>query len=304
MSEAATDLPQLLCVDDDPAILAAVHRLLKNDFKILQANSGEEALSLLESHSGIAIVLTDQRMSGISGLDLLTKVQELSPDTVRVVFSGHISLTEMADAINESRIHRFIYKPWDNEYLRVQMLESLATYLTLKERRLLEAMSVTDALTQTKNRRYLQDRLQAEIERSQRHSRPLSLVMIDIDHFKNVNDEYGHPAGDRILLGVAQLLQTQLRSIDTIARYGGEEFALLLPDTNRDDAVLVAERIRQKVKVNFFELEGGPRIQVTISLGVACHPTDAATTEDLIARADACLYQAKGQGRDQTVGAV
>ncbi|RYZ82413.1 MAG: GGDEF domain-containing response regulator, partial [Proteobacteria bacterium] len=251
----------------------------------------------------VSVILTDQRMGGMTGLSLLTKVQDIVPDAARVVFSGQIKLSEMAEAINSKLIHRFIYKPWDNDYLRLQMLEALAIHSGLKERRVLELMSITDALTQVKNRRYFQDRFASELERSDRHGYPLALVMIDIDHFKNFNDDFGHLAGDSVLREVAHHLTAQLRLMDTIARFGGEEFVLILPDTTPGDALRVAERVRTTLAEQKFSFDGGSETQVTISLGIACFPQNATTTEGLIARADEALYQAKRQGRNQSVSA-
>lgn len=296
-------MPKLICVDDDPTVLAALMRLLSPDFELTSASSGEEALTIIEKNTDVAVVLTDHRMGGMTGLSLLTKVQDLAPDAARVVFSAKIELSEMASAINSKLIHRFIYKPWDNDYLRLQMLEALATHMVLKERRALELMSVTDPLTQVKNRRYFQDRLASELERSDRHGYPLALIMIDIDHFKNFNDDFGHLAGDTVLREVARHLMAQLRLMDTIARFGGEEFALILPDTTPSDALKVAERVRATLAKSKFSFEGGSETQVTISLGIACAPQNATTTEGLIARADEALYQAKRQGRNQSVSA-
>ena len=296
-------LPKLLAVDDDPVILAAVARLMKKEFQILQAGSGEEGLKLLKANPDVAIVLTDYLMPGMSGLELLAQVQKESPDTVRAILSGQIDSTAMVEAINTARIHRLILKPWDNDYFRLQMLEALSIHQTLRERSLLEELSFTDALTHIKNRRYFQDRIKAEAERAIRHGRTLALIMIDIDYFKQFNDKFGHPAGDRLLKNVAKRLSEQVRSIDTVARYGGEEFAILLPDTTLEGAIIVAERMRMSfVKTEVFT-ESKTTGHIAISLGVATIPQHASTSVDLIEKADAALYQAKRQGRNQTVGA-
>jgi diguanylate cyclase (GGDEF)-like protein len=296
-------LPKLLCLDDDPVILAAVVRLMKKDFQILQASNGAEGLTLLKANPDIAIVLTDYLMPGMSGLEFLAQVQKEAPDTVRAILSGQIDSTAMVEAINTARIHRLILKPWDNDYFRLQMLEALAIHQTLRERSLLEELSFTDSLTHLKNRRYFQDRIKAESERAIRHGRTLALIMIDIDYFKQFNDKFGHPAGDRLLKSVAKRLGEQVRSIDTVARYGGEEFAVLLPDTTLEGAIIVAERMRLSfVKTEVFT-ESKTSGHIAISLGVATIPQHASTAFDLIEKADAALYQAKRQGRNQTASA-
>lgn len=297
-------LPKLLCIEDDSILLAAIQRFLGHDFQVLPAKSATQALQMIERHPDIAIVLADHRLpEGVSGLSLLATIKNMLPDAVRAIVSGHIDISEMVEPINTSLIHRFILKPWDNEYFRLQMLEALANHSTLLEKRQLETLSVTDSVTSLKNHRYFQDRLRIEMERSVRHKRALSLAIFDLDHFKRVNDEHGHPVGDMILRAVAARFLDQVRFIDTVARYGGEEFAVLLPDTPHRYAMKVAERIREAILNQKFHLAGHPEIALTISAGVAATPDHAMSAQDLITKADNALYQAKGQGRNQTVGA-
>jgi diguanylate cyclase (GGDEF)-like protein len=298
-------LPKLLCIDDDHVILTAIRRFLGRDFRVFSANTADEAMNVIEENPDLAIVLSDHRLrSSISGLSLLAKAKNILPDAVRAIVSGHIDISEMVEPINTSLIHRFILKPWDNEYFRLQMLEALANHSTLLEKRQLETLSVTDSVTSLKNHRYFQDRLRIEMERALRHSRLLSLVLLDIDHFKDVNDQHGHPVGDMILRAVATRFLDQVRFIDTVARYGGEEFAILLPDTPYCDTMKVAERIRLAIMNQAFHFVGHPEISITVSAGVVSAPDHAVTAQDLIAKADSALYQAKGQGRNQTVGAA
>ena len=305
-------LPQLICVDDDMTSLKAIERLLALDFEIRSYSSTEDFVRDLDKYPGhlsdrfarVAIVLADHRLPGASGVELLARIQTLWPNVIRVMFSGQIELKEMAEAINQSRIHRFIYKPWDNDYLRIQMLESLALHRELIEKQKLENFSFTDALTGLKNRRYFQERLAGEVERSIRHGRALSLIMIDIDHFKKVNDKRGHVVGDTVLKTIAQLFEYQLRAIDTVARYGGEEFCVILPDTMFTDAIKVADRLRLAIQDQTFFVDTKGPGDITISLGVASVSENAIKTNELIERADSALYQAKRQGRNQSVGAI
>ncbi len=166
---------------------------------------------------------------------------------------------------------------------------------TLKEKAgEFEQLSVTDPLTGLLNRRYIEERLLEEIKRSQRHSFPMSFMMLDVDHFKSYNDEYGHPAGDAALKMVAQVIRETLRGADVAARFGGEEFSILLPQTNADEAATIAERIRSNIEhANF------PHRLVTTSIGVASCSAELCVSADLVSAADKALYEAKRQGRNR-----
>lgn len=164
----------------------------------------------------------------------------------------------------------------------------------------------TDVLTGWYNRRYLQVRIKEELARARRYAAPLTCLMLDIDHFKRVNDGYGHAAGDRVLREIAQRIDSQVRATDVAARYGGEEFVILLPDTSADSGALLAERIRKEVAATTFDIGSGKAIPVTVSIGVASAAPQRADAdlktagEALIARADVALYRAKSAGRDRT----
>jgi two-component system, cell cycle response regulator len=163
-----------------------------------------------------------------------------------------------------------------------------------------ERLATTDGLTGLVNHRTLQARLDEHLAACQRYARKVSFILIDIDHFKAVNDTYGHPTGDLVLRGIARLLQTEARTTDVAARYGGEEFALVMPETDRAGAVRTAERIREKVAKAVFQSDQG-ELKVTLSVGVATFPDDAQTKGDLVELADGGLYHAKRHGRNQTV---
>lgn len=158
----------------------------------------------------------------------------------------------------------------------------------------------TDPLTRIPNRGSLEDRIAEEIERAKRYETPMSLVLIDIDHFKSVNDDYGHLLGDRVLAGVAHVLDGIRRQSDFLARYGGEEFCMILGQTDREHGRAFAERAREKVQQAKFVREG-KAISVTCSIGLAQFRADVDTPESLLARADMALYRAKGEGRNQVV---
>ncbi len=156
-----------------------------------------------------------------------------------------------------------------------------------------EQLSVTDQLTGLLNRRYIEERLMEEVKRSNRHGYPMSFIMLDVDHFKSYNDQFGHPAGDEALRIVAGVIRDTLRSADVAARFGGEEFAILLPQTHQNEAAMIAERIRANVAATTF-----PCREVTISVGVATCTDELCTTEGIVLAADKALYAAKHAGRN------
>jgi diguanylate cyclase (GGDEF)-like protein len=162
----------------------------------------------------------------------------------------------------------------------------------------------TDFLTGLKTRGYFEQQIDLELARAGRRGTPVALLMIDIDHFKRLNDTHGHPAGDVVLRDFAAILSGELRQIDLAARYGGEEFILLLPETAQEGAMLVAQRLRHAVDESKFHLSGeaGSAVEhLTISIGIACFPDDARQKPDLLEAADAALYQAKARGRNCVV---
>ncbi len=163
------------------------------------------------------------------------------------------------------------------------------------------SMMIQDGLTGIANKRYFQEALRRELTRSQRHGRPLSLALFDIDHFKKINDTFGHLAGDAVLRELAGRIRGTIRADEAFARYGGEEFVLLMPESTPDEAVRFAERVRGIVAGEPFDVEGR-RIPVTVSIGVAHTLGEAAVTpEELVGRADRKLYEAKAAGRNRVM---
>ena len=160
--------------------------------------------------------------------------------------------------------------------------------------------ATVDRLTGVSNRAVIVNALFTEVERSSRYDRPFSLAFVDIDHFKAVNDTYGHAAGDMVLRGVAQVIRSNLRSTDAIGRYGGEEFMLMLTETQVDDAAVLAEKLRLLVQRERFAVEGNPALSVTVSIGIAGGLGKALRFDELVRDADAAMYSAKSLGRNQT----
>ena len=164
----------------------------------------------------------------------------------------------------------------------------------------MEKMATTDGLTTLFNHRTFQAKADEALAQARRYRRKCSLILTDIDHFKSVNDTYGHPTGDMVLRGVAKILKAKARDTDIVARYGGEEFAIIMPETDAAGARVIAERIREAVMAEVFQTEMGP-LKVTLSLGIATTPDDGDEKQVLIDLSDQCLYHAKRHGRNQSV---
>jgi diguanylate cyclase (GGDEF)-like protein len=195
-----------------------------------------------------------------------------------------------------------VAEPWDDEELRARMLRAFSAHQVLNtlasQVSELQKLSVLDGLTLLHNHRYFQERLREEFRVAQRYDDALALILLDLDHFKQINDQHGHPTGDDVLRKVAHALQQSVRETDIVARYGGEEFAVLLPRTPLAGAITVAERIWHAVS----QLHVGPqeRLRVTASLGISGFPhRTVLSAEQLLLTADEALYRAKREGRNR-----
>jgi diguanylate cyclase (GGDEF)-like protein len=232
----------------------------------------------------------------------------LFPEDETLLKEGHRSAVRVPICSQNEIIGIFILNSkTPNKYNEedLEILEPIAEHLALALDKYflfqrVSALSLTDELTSCGNRRLLNREMEREIKRADRYERSLGLIILDIDHFKIINDTYGHIAGDQILKSLGQLIQDETREIDTCIRYGGEEFIVLLPETNLEGTMLVAEKIRHSVSVTSFQADDTAHT-LTISLGVAIYPHQAANGKQLIKNADNALYQAKKKGRNRTL---
>jgi len=296
----------ILVIDDSKTARQQVIEILKLNslFKFyFEAADGIEGFKMA-LNKPIDLIICDVEMPGMDGfkfLHMLGSREELL-DTPVIMVTGR----EEADAKIrglEQGASDYVTKPYDPRELlarvKVQLkIKSLQDKLKQSNQMLLE-LSHTDPLTGLNNRRSMMESLDKEFERSTRTQTPLSLLMLDIDHFKRINDNFGHQQGDTVLQVLASLLKEHLRPYDLAARFGGEEFSLILPETSEKDAGMVAERIRQSIQE--LELDDLPiDFRMTASIGLATSPNEAmATPDDLIREADYALYNAKRRGRNR-----
>ena len=291
--------PTVLVVDDSRAALDGICTLIKADYRMLFGLSGLDALALATSEAPDLIVL-DVAMPGMDGYEVLRRLkEEPSTQSIPVIF-----LTAPGAGVSEAKALElgaidFITKPYDPAILKARMRNQLAYKRSLDEAM---AMSMADALTGLDNRRRFDAFLSEEWTRGLRTGRPLSMILMDIDHFKRFNDRLGHPAGDACLRAVAEVLKkSMLRAQDFIARYGGEEFACILSETDGAGAFAVARRIKANLAAAGIAHPDSPVApEVTLSMGLATLvPTLAMRPRDLTQEADHCLYAAKEKGRNQ-----
>lgn len=300
-----TSPARILVADDDRVTREYVGGLLRgNGMDVRTAPDGREALEIARGGE-VDLVLLDVMMPGLDGIDCCRLIKSMTQET----FLPVILLTAKADP--KSRVEGlrigaddYLGKPFDER----ELLARVHGMLRIKKmhddvraaRERLEELSVRDELTGLYNYRYLTTRLGEEFKRAERYKDPLACVMIDLDHFKRVNDGHGHDVGDTVLREVAVRLLGGVREIDVVARYGGEEFLLILPSTHFSGALTVSDRVWRAMREQPVRDASGVEIRVTLSAGVALYPSrDVRTKDELLKAADRALYQAKDDGRDR-----
>jgi len=286
--------PLILCIDDDMHILEALQRDLRQHFDLALATNFVEAQKAFSQK--VSIVICDYNLQSTNGLEILNWVKDTHPQTLRVLLTGEVGLSDISQAIETNLIHKFILKPWEPELLRLHMHEAESTLRLLGERDRFKELSITDPVTELTNHRFFQEKLRLEIQKAKQTKTAVSLIMIDVDHFKILNDQFGHPRGDQILSMLAQKLASEMKPQYSLSRYGGEEFVVIMPKTSAEFAFAFAEVLRNSVSQI-------PSLQfrLSISLGVASYPEHGLDADEVLAVADQALYLAKKQGRNMTV---
>jgi two-component system cell cycle response regulator len=290
----------VLIADDDPDILGLLAFLLRRDgYRVVKAPDGLEALRLVREHSP-DLCLLDVTLPGADGYAVCRELQSLGGNVPPVIFlTAHAHTGARVEGLDAGAVD-YIVKPFDREELRARVRAALRTK---SERDQLAAEAATDSLTGLTNRAQLDATADGLVARARAREEPLAALMIDLDHFKRVNDVHGHAAGDAVLRQVARRFARSIRQSDVLVRYGGEEFLALLPGTDTIGAVTMAARLRESLEAEpvVFVEDGAEPVEITIraSVGVAAWSEALGDAAGLIAAADRGLYQAKSLGRNR-----
>jgi len=297
---------RVLLVDDEPTQRLITARLLKRaGFTVDTAQNGREALERIKS-GPYQLLVTDWEMPEMDGVALCREVRSAKLDgyVYTILVTSRDAIEHLVAGL-QAGADDYLTKPvLEPELLarlntgkRIVTLERSLRAVVEENRRL----SVTDPLTGAFNRRYLMEQLPIEIERSARYDHRLSVLMCDVDHFKKVNDTYGHQAGDEVLKSVVAAIRSKVRNSDWVARYGGEEFVIVLPETSFNNSLKVAETLRVALTEQVVDFDGH-KLSVSASFGAAGWnqfvPADAAV-DALVARCDECVYESKAGGRNR-----
>ena len=284
-----------LIVDDSPSALHQIETLLaRYQYQVLKASDGIKALDVLQENPDISLIITDYNMPNMDGNELIQKVRKsYRREDLSIIAMSNPNQKDLSTTLLKSGANDFISKRFEIEefYCRVTQMTDMISYI-----RKIQQTATTDELTGLHNRRYFFDiggKLYANAKRKHLH---IAAAMFDADHFKNVNDTYGHEVGDEVLRALAKSIKSNLRNSDIIARYGGEEFVCLLTINMQRDAHQVFEKIRQSIEA--LEVEAlGKKIKFTISIGVTTEL--GINLEKMLNMADQALYKAKKTGRNK-----
>jgi two-component system cell cycle response regulator len=295
------DSVQILVVDDDKGIRETIRGAIQEaGYTCRTEASGDEALGFLEKNR-VDIIIADVRMPGLNGFEL-TKVVKEKYDADVIIITGYGRDFQYEEAI-EKGASEFILKPIRLKELIVRLRRVLRERALLAQQRQMEdqlrELTITDDLTKLHNMRHFYVQLQLEIDRTSRYKNPLSLLLLDVDRFKQYNDTYGHLEGDKILIELGRVIRECLRKSDTAYRYGGDEFMVVLPQTQGNEARNVAERIRAQFPAEYSHREPD-RIDTTLSIGVVEHRPKEDLSE-FVKRADQAMYKAKKQGGNHSI---
>jgi len=297
---------RVLVAEDDPLYRRVLRATLAGwGYRVAEAEDGTAALAVLEADEAPRLALIDWVMPGLDGPEVCRALRRRADDryVYVVLLTARGGKADLVEGL-EAGADDYLIKPFDPAELKarlntgkrlVQMHEQL-----IEAREDLRRLATRDPLTNVWNRRAILEILERELARGERDGRPVGVVLLDLDHFKRINDTHGHPVGDAVLVEAARRMLQGVRPSDAIGRIGGEEFVVVLPNCDEAETATIAERLRELMAAAPVEAHGGP-IGVTASLGWVVTAAGPARTSSLLRAADAALYEAKRRGRNRVV---
>ncbi|MBW2368332.1 MAG: diguanylate cyclase [Deltaproteobacteria bacterium] len=290
---------RVLIVDDDLGISDSMRQFIEMaGYESYAVTSAEEAMEFMTANR-IQIVITDILLPGINGLELTDLIKK-EHDADVIVMTGYSEDYSYEEAISKGASD-FVFKPVRYEELLLRLKRVVNERQLTKERihmlKRLQKLAITDSLTKLYNSRHFYAQIELEVDRSNRYGHPLSLLLLDIDHFKDYNDTYGHLEGNKVLQKIGTMIRACLRKMDSAYRYGGEEFTVILPETSGEEAEIVAQRIRSSIAAEIYIPVSEKKVSVTVSIGVTQYRLNE-DKADFIQRADKAMYSSKASGRD------
>ena len=282
----------ILIIEDNKEYTQFLEKVLKGvGYKTWVASTGKEGISLAKNRS-FATIITELHLPDMNGKEVTQKMLKVNFNVSVVIITTYTFIKSAIEAMEEGA-YGYITKPFNPSEVRIVVERAIERFFLLssgREKEHFAELSVKDGLTGVYNRRFLNVYMTNKISIMKRKAEKLSILMIDIDHFKQYNDTKGHMAGDELLKKMCRLFQESIRTEDIIFRYGGEEFIILLEYTDKKGASLVAERIRSLVNLY---------MPTTVSVGVGTFPDDGVALEELLSKTDVALYKAKETGRNK-----
>ncbi len=289
---------EVLIVDGEPSLhQTIVHLLGDSEYRVETTPSSELDLKKLQGKVYEVVVL-DLRKSRSQGFRLLKRILQAQPWISVIIVARNSDETARQKAIQRGA-YFYLSQPLSENTLDLVLRNGVERARVLAENRVLKDKVIFDDQTEAYNRRYMEMSLNEEIERSSRYDHPFSILFLDLDHLKEINDRYGHIYGSKVLRSVAILLRGGLRKSDKIFRFGGDEFVVSLPETDSQQALVVAQRLSGALKRHRIPVRRGVRVIITASFGLATCPSDGSSQEELIRHADKAMYQAKREARDR-----
>ncbi len=301
---------RILIADDERVSARQLEAVLSSwGYEVIVVTNGIDAWEILQDANAPQLAILDWMMPGRNGVELCRDIRNLrqEPYTYIVLLTEKSGRSDIVEGMNAGA-DDYLAKPFDAKELDARLRAGRRVLSLMDEvisgREQLRHQATHDLLTGLANRRAIRDSLALELARAARQRTPLGVVMVDIDHFKQVNDTYGHMAGDAVLSDVAERMRSQLRSYDSAGRYGGEEFLIVLPGCDMNNVFAKADALRAFLGINPVVTSEGP-ITVTASMGAAaCLDGEALESDELIHQADTAMYRAKRNGRNRVESAV